>query len=222
MTEKSIIITGGGTGKRMGAVVPKQFLPLKGKPILMHTIERFYAYDPACQLVVVIPQEQFAYWEELCNQFDFKINHELVAGGRERFYSVRNGLKKAVGKLIAVHDAVRPLVASRVIEGCFEAAQKHGAAVPVIALKESLRMITDKGSLAVDRVGFKTVQTPQCFDAELLKKAYEQAFNHGFTDDASVIEKHGVSIYLVEGNEENIKITTPSDLKMAECLMDDE
>lgn len=218
----SVIITAGGTGKRMGGAIPKQFLEIDGKPIIMHTIEKFVDFDSDIQVVVVLPSDQKANWNKLCQKHNFSIKHEIVEGGVERFFSVKNGLAIASGELIAVHDAVRPFVSKKVIENCFSSAQQNGAAVPVISLKESIRTINGQTTRAVSRKDFALVQTPQCFQSKLLKAAYQSAYKNEFTDDASVVEYAGGEITVVAGNEENIKITTPMDLKWAKCIMDHE
>lgn len=218
MVEKSIIITGGGVGKRMGAEVPKQFLLLNNRPILMWTIEKFYTYDPQIEIILVLPENQIAYWNSLCETFNFRLKHTCVSGGKERFDSVKNGLEKATGHLIGVHDAVRPLVSNRVIAETFAAALKYGASIPVVALSESLRQVKENDSFAVKRSDFKLVQTPQCFKSAVLRSAYQKPYQDFYTDDASVVEADGHKIHLVDGNEENIKITSPADLKIAAVL----
>ncbi|MGB1103824.1 MAG: 2-C-methyl-D-erythritol 4-phosphate cytidylyltransferase [Crocinitomicaceae bacterium] len=218
----SVIITAGGTGKRMGGAIPKQFLEIDGKPIIMHTIEKFVDFDSDIQVVVVIPSDQKANWNKLCQKHNFSIKHEIVEGGVERFFSVKNGLAIASGELIAVHDAVRPFVSKKVIENCFSSAQQNGAAVPVISLKESIRTINGQTTRAVSRKDFALVQTPQCFQSKLLKAAYQSRYKNEFMDDASVVEYAGGEITAVAGNEENIKITSPMDLKWAKCIMDHE
>jgi 2-C-methyl-D-erythritol 4-phosphate cytidylyltransferase len=219
MLTRSVIITAGGIGKRMGTETPKQFLLLKGKPIIFHTIEKFYAVDPKIEIIVVLPDSYIPNWEILCQKFLFTYDHKVVAGGEERFYSIQNGLVEVSGDLIAVHDAVRPGVSEDVIRNCFIAAEKFGAAVPVLSITESLRKIESANSISVNREDFKIVQTPQCFQLEILQKAYRQHYSRLFTDDASVVEANGQAIHLVEGNRENIKITTPEDLKLAELFI---
>jgi 2-C-methyl-D-erythritol 4-phosphate cytidylyltransferase len=217
--KKSIIITAGGIGKRMGANQPKQFLHLKGRPILMWTIERFFAYDPSMQIILALPEDFMDTWKDLCIKHSFTIQHELIAGGKERFHSVQNALKIAEGDFIGIHDAVRPFVDLHVIQNCFQLVIEHLAVVPVIDMKDSLRQLCGKHSVSVNRSQFKLVQTPQVFESQLLRKAYKLPFDESFTDDASVIEALGQRITLVNGNEENIKLTTPFDLKLAEVLL---
>jgi 2-C-methyl-D-erythritol 4-phosphate cytidylyltransferase len=221
MTKPKIaIIVAGGKGERMNADIPKQFLEIHGKPILMHTLEVFHLFDPTMQLILVLPEIQIDFWNALCEKHDFNIHHQVVPGGQTRFHSVKNGLKAIkVPALVAIHDGVRPLVSIKTIARCFDEAEKFDAVVPVFDLVESIRQISKTDSKSVDRNNFKLVQTPQVFDAELLKKAYEQEFSTLFTDDASVVEAIGTKIHLVEGNRGNIKITTGFDLKIAEILI---
>lgn len=220
---KIAIIVAGGKGERMKADVPKQFIEIQGRPILMHTIEAFLGYDASLKIIVVLPQVQMEYWSELCKKHAFDVAHSIVAGGETRFQSVNNGLKAVkTSGLVAVHDGVRPLVSKATIARCYAEAQKNGNAIPVLELVDSIRHITPNGSISVDRAAFKLVQTPQVFNVELLKKAYEQPFSSLFTDDASVVESLGEEINLVEGNRENIKITTAFDLRLAEILLNHE
>jgi len=217
----SIIITAAGKGLRMGTDVPKQFLLINGQPILFHTIQRFYEYDPTIQIIVVLPEDQIHidHWLSLVHQHEFEIPHETVSGGETRFHSIKNGLAFAKGQIIGVHDGVRPFVSHEVIANCYREAEKSGACIPVLPVKESLRKINGALSKAVDRSAYRKVQTPQCFEVNLLKKSYEQAYQSFFTDDASVVEANGHHITVVNGNEENIKITSPFDLKLAEVLI---
>lgn len=222
--KRHVIIVAGGKGLRMGGEIPKQFLPIGGKPVLMHTVEAFYQAVPGIGIVLVLPHEQQDYWKELCRQYDFRMPCTLADGGRTRFHSVQNGLKAVpdgdADALVAVHDGVRPFVSFQVIRTCFEEAARQGAVVPVLDMVDSVRRLSgDGGSVAVDRSRLKLVQTPQTFRADILKKAYGQDFTELFTDDASVVEAFGVAVALVPGNRENIKITTPFDLKIAEALL---
>ncbi len=218
--KKASIIVAGGSGQRMNTLVPKQFLPLKGKPVLMHTIEQFYTYDNEMRIVLVLPESQLEYWNTLCKEHAFSIAHTVVHGGSTRFYSVQNGLA-LVGDadFVAVHDGVRPLVSQATIQGCFETAIQHETAVPVIDLIDSIREVSEHGNSAKDRTKFKSVQTPQVFSTELLNCAYQQAYSDLFTDDASVVEALGHDITLAAGNRENIKITTEIDMIIAEVLI---
>jgi len=215
---KSIIITAGGIGKRMGSDIPKQFIEVNGLPILMHTITKFFEYDNFIEIIIVLPQTHIGYWNRLVKQFEFKIQHVIVEGGGERFYSIRNGLKQTTGDLIGIHDGVRPFVSLKVIQTVFNSAEINKAVIPVIDLKESIRRVGITETESVDRSQYKIVQTPQCFTSDSIKKAYQQDFSTEFTDDASVVEKMGIKIHLVKGNDENIKITTPMDLKLAASL----
>lgn len=222
MTDKyeTVIIVAGGKGERMQTSVPKQFIEVKNKPVLMHTIDIFLDYNSKMYIIVVLPQNQIENWRELCKKHAFNAPHLVVSGGVSRFHSVKNGLKHAGHEgLIAVHDGVRPLVSINTIEACFNEADINDTAIPVIDAFESIRQLNKNGSYSVDRSQYKLVQTPQVFKAEILQKAYLQEFIPAFTDDASVVEHSGIKINLVEGNRENIKITSPVDLKIAEALL---
>ena len=213
------LIVAGGSGKRMGPGIPKQFLEISGKPVLMRTIERFRSFDQSIIIILVIPVDQYGYWEELCRKYSFRIPHTIVTGGPTRFDSVRNGLEKIGEKcLVAIHDGVRPNVSSETIKRCFDGAVKFGNAVPVIEPADSIRIITEQGNMPVNRHYLRIVQTPQVFDSELIKKAYLQEYNPEFTDDATLVEKTGETIHLVDGNIENLKITNRGDIEIAETL----
>jgi 2-C-methyl-D-erythritol 4-phosphate cytidylyltransferase len=218
--ELYVVIVAGGSGKRMGAEIPKQFLELDGRPVLMHTIERFKKFNDAIEIITVLPENQLRFWIDLQKKHSFNILHTLVKGGANRFLSVRNGLKfvNAPG-LVAIHDGVRPFVSIDTIKRCFEAAEKLGNAIPAISPTESLRIINDQGSTPVNRFHVKQIQTPQVFNAALIKNAYLQEYSPDFTDDATVLEKTGEKINLIEGNRENIKITTPEDLLISDALL---
>ena len=217
---KYALIVAGGKGLRMGTDLPKQFLPIGGKPVLMRTLEAFYRYSSKIQLILVLPHSQQDYWRELCAKYDFTLPHRVADGGETRFHSVKNGLAVIQEDgLVAVHDGVRPFVSQDVIARCYELAETGKAVVPVVGVVETVRQINENGSVTVDRERYKLVQTPQTFDVGLLKKAYEQSYTSAFTDDASVVEALGVSVCLTEGNRENVKITTPFDLKLAEFLL---
>ena len=218
MTRTALIVAG-GKGLRMGSDLPKQFLPIGGKPVLMHTIEAFYRFDEEMKIVLVLPQEQQTYWRELCQKFHSSIGHVLADGGETRFHSVKNGLAYVEPGLVGVHDGVRPFVSRQVIERCYQLAETKKAVIPVVDVVETIRHLTDTGSETVSRSDYKLVQTPQVFDVELLKRAYAQEYTSFFTDDASVVEAMGESVYLAEGNRENIKITTPFDLKISSVLV---
>jgi 2-C-methyl-D-erythritol 4-phosphate cytidylyltransferase len=219
MNQHSIIITAGGTGQRMGSEVPKQFLLLAGKPLLFHTLQRFADFDPQAQLVLSLPADWHDFWKTLCAEHRFDLQHTLVAGGSERFHSIQNALAHCTGELIAVHDGVRPLVDPETIRLCFAQAALTGAAIPVVPVQESLRLTDGQSSHAVLRTDYRLVQTPQVFKSALLRKAYEADYHAGITDDASLVGASGVAITLVAGTLENIKITTPIDLQLAELIM---
>lgn len=215
----TVLIVAGGKGLRMESDLPKQFLPIGGKPVLMYTIEAFHRFDRTMKIILALPKEQQTYWQELCAKHSFVIEHTVVDGGETRFHSVKNGLVCVDSGLVGVHDGVRPFVSPEVIKRCYELAAIKKAVVPVIDMVETVRHITATGSETVNRNDYKLVQTPQVFDAELLKQAYAQEYTPFFTDDASVVEAMGVSVCLAEGNRENIKITTPFDLKISSVLV---
>lgn len=217
-----IIIVAGGKGLRMGGDLPKQFMPLNGRPVLMHTIERFNNYNPEIGIILVLPHSQQEYWRQLCETHHFDIKHTVVDGGETRFHSSKNGIEavpdNATG-VIGIHDGVRPFVSTETIARCFEAARLYGAALPVLPVTDTLRRVTDDGGYNVQRNDYRTVQTPQTFDAQLLKKAFQQPYSDAFTDDASVVEAMGSKVTMVDGNRENIKLTTPFDLIVAEAIL---
>lgn len=214
-----IIIVAGGKGLRMGGDIPKQFLPIGGKPVLMRTIERFRAYSNNLQIILVLPEAQQDYWKQLCKEYAFDVDYMLTNGGETRFHSVQHGLAlipdDAQG-VVGVHDGVRPFPSIEVIKNCYETAREKKAVIPVVPVVETLRHITDGTK---PRNEYRLVQTPQCFDIQLLKAANRQPYNDGFTDDASVVEAFGFENTLVEGNRENIKITTPYDIVVAEAII---
>lgn len=217
-----IIIVAGGKGLRMGSDIPKQFLPIGGKPVLMRTLERFRQYSPTLQIILVLPKAQQDYWQKLCKEYAFDIDYQLADGGETRFHSVQNGLAKIPDNaqgVVGVHDGVRPFPSIDVIRNCYETAREKKAVIPVIPVVETVRHLKGDTSVTVPRNDYRLVQTPQTFDIQLLKEANRQPYNEGFTDDASVVEAFGFNITLVEGNRENIKITTPYDLKIAEVLI---
>ena len=236
-----VIIVAGGKGLRMGSDIPKQFLPIGGKPVLMRTLERFREYSSTLQIVLVLPKAQQDYWKQLCKEYDFQVEYLMADGGETRFHSVQHGLALIPDDtegVVGVHDGVRPFPSIEVIRNCYETARTAKAVIPVIPVVETVRKITQKdraphsdlqvgepsllcnsASVTVPRGEYRLVQTPQCFDIQLLKAANRQSYNEGFTDDASVVESFGHAITLVEGNRENIKITTPFDLKIAESLV---
>ncbi|MEZ4739808.1 MAG: 2-C-methyl-D-erythritol 4-phosphate cytidylyltransferase [Flavobacteriales bacterium] len=215
--QHSTIIVAGGSGKRMGSSVPKQFLLLKGKPLLCWTIDAFRAYDAAMPIIVVLPEAQVPIWKSLCVGHGFHTEHHVAAGGEERFHSVRNGLAAVThAGLVAVHDGVRPLVSKELIARCFEAAEAQGSGIPVVPISSSVREVSGGSSRAIDRSTLRAVQTPQCFRTELLRKAFELPYDPAFTDEATLVERLGGAVHLVDGEEANIKVTTPMDLKVVE------
>lgn len=216
---KTAIITAGGIGKRMESSVPKQFLILKGKPLLCWTIQKFYDFDNQIQIIVSLPKDWMEFWKELCQKHHFNIEHELVEGGDERFHSIQNALTSARGNIIAIHDGVRPLVSNDLIQKSFETARLKGSAIPVVGLKESIREVTSSISSAVPRSNYRIVQTPQVFQKEIIQKAYQQNYEVYMTDDACLVESSGFSVELIDGESQNIKITDPIDFALAEILL---
>jgi len=218
--KRSCIIVAGGNGSRMGNELPKQFLLVKGKPLLMYTIRNFFDFDPTLQLIVVLPADEIGNWKELCHQHHFDLPHQLIAGGDTRFQSVKNGLSLVNdSELIAIHDGVRPLVSHETLSRCFKGAEETGTAIPVLPANESLRKGTLNSSVPVDRSLYFMVQTPQVFKAFLIQESYKRLWIPEFTDDASVVEHSGIKVHLVLGNRENIKITFPEDLRIAELFL---
>jgi 2-C-methyl-D-erythritol 4-phosphate cytidylyltransferase len=218
--KKFVIVVAGGSGIRMGSEIPKQFLELCGKPVLMHTIQVFHDFDPESKIILVLPEDQQQFWNGLCQMHTFSLVHQVVSGGNTRFHSVQNGLSQIDGEgIVFIHDGVRPLVSRETLDRCLEKAQKSGNAIPVLPVTESLRKLEGDLNISVDRSQYFSVQTPQTFRSEQILEAFKQEFDPAFTDDASVAEKAGFSIHMVEGNRENIKITTPIDLIVAEALL---
>lgn len=204
----------------MGSSIHKQFLKLNSKPILIHTIERLNRFVNNAEFIVALPKSQFEYWKELCKKYHLSIHHKLSKGGETRFESVKNALSFVKEEsIVAIHDGVRPLVSEAVVKRCISMADRQGSAIPTLNLIESLRQLNGDTSIALDRSKYKIVQTPQCFKSHTILKAYELEYNESFTDDASVVEALGESVMLVDGNKENIKITTPEDLKIAEMYL---
>ena len=218
------IIVAGGSGTRFGAELPKQFLNLKGLPILMRTIQAFGENsDGSFDVIVTLPVGQIDLWHDLCSEYGFAVPHRIVPGGETRWHSVKNALD-GIGDIagvdvIAVHDGVRPLASVALIGRVLNAARRDGAAIPVVMLNDSVRQLSGDDSHALDRSSLRAVQTPQAFDARLLLEAYGQPYDPTFTDDASVVERYGHKVTLVEGESSNIKITRPMDLALAEILM---
>lgn len=212
-----VIIVAGGKGLRMGGEVPKQFLPIDGIPVLMRTMMRFREYSKELQIILVLPRGQQDYWSALCQEYDFAVPYRLADGGATRFHSVQSGLALIPDDeqgVVGVHDGVRPFVSLDVIDRCYQKARDAGAVIPVTPVLETLR----HGMTTVPRDEYRLVQTPQVFDIQLLKAAYQQTYTDAFTDDASVVEAYGHAVTMVDGNRENIKITTPFDLRVAAVL----
>jgi 2-C-methyl-D-erythritol 4-phosphate cytidylyltransferase len=220
--KKYAIIVAGGSGTRMGTDIPKQFLEIKGKPVLMHSMNRFFNFDSNINIIVVLPKHQIEYWQKLCIAHSFIVPHQIVKGGTERFYSVKNGLDMVdQNSLVAIHDAVRPLVSKQTINDAFESALQCGSGIPAVAMNESIRQFNGENNFAVNRSNYKIIQTPQCFASSAILRAFNQGYKAEFTDDATVLEAAGNKVYLTKGNIENIKITTPHDLIIAASLLDD-
>ncbi|MBC3540877.1 2-C-methyl-D-erythritol 4-phosphate cytidylyltransferase [Rufibacter sp. H-1] len=220
--KKYAIIVAGGSGSRMQAARPKQFLLIAGEPVLLHTLRRFHAFSPEMPLVVVLPETEIAAWQDLCRQHQCTIPHRVVTGGSSRFQSVKNGLAALEAEedgVVAVHDGVRPFIDNVLLTAAYSTAAQRGTAVVAVSLKESIRRVRGGSSKAVDRSAYRLVQTPQCFRLPLLRRAYAQPESSLFTDDASVVERFGHKIELVEGSYRNIKLTTPEDLVLAEAFL---
>lgn len=214
------IIVAGGSGTRMQSAVPKQFLLLNGLPVLMHTLQAFYNSEPRPQLILVLPEAYHTYWMHLCAEHHFKLPYQLVSGGDTRFQSVKNGLNLVPDEaLVAVHDAVRPLVSTTIIEDAYREANIQGAVVVAVKSRDSVRQLRDGQTQSLLRNEIYLVQTPQTFKAGLLKAAYERPYEDSFTDDASVAEQAGYKIHIVEGSYQNFKITFPEDIAIAQMLM---
>lgn len=230
------IIVAGGSGRRMKASLPKQFLLLAGRPVLMHTVERFTTFDPLMSIIVVLPAEYHDLWKQLCAEHSFGVQHTVVAGGEERFHSVKAGLERVAADiqeeagaastegqgapetLIAIHDGVRPLVSHDTIWRCFSDAGEFGNAIPFIGPADSVRVLDGDDSRPVERSVVRLIQTPQVFRGSVIINAYRREFDPSFTDDATVAEADGIKIHLTHGNRENLKITTPEDLAVAATL----
>lgn len=223
MGKIGVIIVAGGAGHRMGGSLPKQFMILGNEPILLHTIRAFSQALPQAEIVVSIAQEYIHLWENLASRFDVP-PHKVVAGGSQRFHSVKNALESLSPTVerIVVHDAVRPLLSKRLIISLILALDEHQAVIPVISPVDSIREIEHKRSKIVDRTKIRMVQTPQVFQSQILREAYQQEYNPQFTDDASVIEAIGYTVHLIDGEPNNIKITTPIDMLIAQAILDKE
>jgi 2-C-methyl-D-erythritol 4-phosphate cytidylyltransferase len=218
-----VILVAGGTGSRMKSEIPKQFIEVNGLPVLMHTVKAFRQYSAMLSLIIVLPADQFAFWDQLCSRHSFREDYQLVPGGETRFHSVKNGLSRVPDTddaLIAVHDGVRPVISREIIKNGFLKAAEYGTSVASVALKDSIRLVDKEGNnSSADRNAFRLIQTPQTFRADWMRKAFDQPYHPGFTDCASVMESSGHSITLIEGSYENIKITTPEDLNWAQTYL---
>ena len=214
----SVVVVAGGQGLRAGGTLPKQFQRIAGEPMLMHTLRAFYAYDYRMRIVLVIPEGYRPLWKTLCDEYRFTVPHTVVHGGDTRFHSVKNGLREISDEeTVGIHDGARPFVTPTLIGRCFDASFEQGVGViPVVDETNSVHVLTETGSRMVDRTRLKIVQTPQVFPAAVLKRAYEVEYDPAFTDDASVVERSGMTVRLVEGEETNVKITTSFDLAVAE------
>jgi 2-C-methyl-D-erythritol 4-phosphate cytidylyltransferase len=220
LEKRSVIIVAGGSGTRMNPDIPKQFLPLNGLPVLMHTINAFRRSDPSAQIIIALPEAYYSFWNTLCLKYNFLTIHEITRGGDTRVRSVKNALELvSYQAFTAIHDGVRPLVSDQTIRRAFEEAERFGNAVPVIPVNESVRRTKGRSNMPVSRNTLFIVQTPQVFRTELIKKAYLSLTRDDFTDDATILETIGEKIHLFEGNRENIKITFPNDLLVAEALL---
>ncbi|QZE14040.1 2-C-methyl-D-erythritol 4-phosphate cytidylyltransferase [Halosquirtibacter laminarini] len=218
--ERTVIIVAGGSGTRMGAEIPKQFLRIKERSILEHTIKKFYSFDDQIEMIIVLPKDQISRWKDYCIENYLSIPHIVAEGGETRFHSVLNGLNVVTKKgVIAIHDGVRPCVSHNTLNNCFNHVEDNGAVIPVVELVDSIREIKNTTSNAVDRSKYRLVQTPQTFLWEVIWSAYQQDYSPLFTDDASVVEQNGHKISLVPGNRENIKVTTKEDLKWIEPFL---
>ena len=226
--KRYLIVVAGGKGQRMGGVLPKQFQLLGGRPVLMVTLERLYKLDNTLNIVLVLPKEHIGLWDELCLKYSFAVPVIVTEGGNTRFHSVKNGLDTIEDDatledaLVGVHDGVRPFVSQRVLDEAYREAWINGAVIPMIELQDSLRQIIggEGASQTVPRDRYRLVQTPQVFRLSLLRRAYEQRYVEAFTDDASVVEAMGERVFAVEGNRENIKLTTPFDMMIANTLLE--
>ena len=220
MLKEYVIITAGGSGLRMNTEIPKQFMDLSGTPVIIHTIRTFINYSNDIKLIVVLPEDHLNSWNKLIKKYPIHLEYEICSGGETRFDSVKNGLELVDDEvLVAVHDAVRPLVSVKLISDCFLLAAKQGNAVPAISLTDSAREVMGDDSKPADRGRIRLVQTPQVFRASQLKQAYQQAYRTSFTDDATVVEALGIKIHLVDGEKKNLKITNKEDLRIAEAYL---
>ncbi len=220
---RTIIIVAGGAGTRMGGQIPKQFLELKGRPVLMRTMEKFHAFDNEMEIILVLPLDNVPQWDKLCIRHEFFIKHHVAFGGKTRFHSVKSGMSQVLpGSLTGIHDGVRPLVSTSTIRRCYETAEMEGNAIPSLHSGESVRYVKNGKNHFVARQDIKLIQTPQVFQWKQVRNAYDQEYSDRFTDDATTVESLGFPVNLVAGNPENIKITTPFDMKIAEVLIGEE
>ena len=220
MMEYALIVAG-GSGSRMQSDIPKQFIEINGLPILMRTINAFHRYSEALKIILVIPEDQFSIWHDLVKRYHFSTPCQLVNGGKTRFNSVKNGLDAIKGDgLVAIHDGVRPFVSSKIINKSYESAKEFGSGIAAVSPKDSIRLVSESGNRNVNRDDYRLMQTPQTFIVDEIKRAYREAANNNFTDDASVFESSGKQISLVAGDYRNIKITTPEDIKIAQALLE--
>ena len=219
--KRGVIIVAGGSGHRMGSDLPKQYMDLAGKPVIVHTLERFIDFDPHMRIVLVLAKDHRGFWNDISGAFAHDRGIILTSGGETRYESVKSGLQHLEdGLIVGIHDAVRPLVSMDTLKRCYGLAAEKGSCIPVTEMDETIRMIGKPGhSVHMDRSTLRRVQTPQVFKSEMLRKAYQEPFDPAFTDDASVFESLYEEVYTVEGNRENIKITTPVDLQLAEVLI---
>lgn len=221
--KKHLIVPAAGTGSRLDSTIPKQFIPLAGKPMLMHTMEAFGEAIPDLDIIVVLPEDHIDLWKSLCDDFAFHLRHRITIGGPTRFHSVKNGVESIHDEegLVGIHDGARPFVEKKLILQSFSAAEEHGAAIPVIPLTDSIRRLSNDGqSIMVNRDEYRAIQTPQCFRLNVLRDAYSRiAQDDSLTDDASVVERAGYKVHLVMGDPENFKVTTPLDLNLAEMIL---
>lgn len=215
----TIILTAGGIGKRMGGKIPKQFLKINNTPILIHNLKSIYEFNNDFEIIITLPKEWKSYWKDLLIEYKIDINHKIVNGGDERFHSIKNAIDQSSGNTIAVHDGVRPLVSHDTLNRIYDATNNHNAIAPYIEINESIREKIGLKNTSKNRDEVVIIQTPQCFKREVLIEAYRKRFDKSFTDDATLVESNGTSVFLVEGNQENIKITSPKDIAVAEAIL---
>ncbi len=219
--KRGVVIVAGGTGRRMESEIPKQYLDLHGKPVILHTLEKFFHFDPDMKVVLVLATDHRKFWNGIPLSYEYSSRIEIAPGGESRYDSVKSGLRLMDDNLVVgIHDAVRPLVSLKTLERCYESAAERGSGIPVIKMEESVRLVKEQGhSVRMDRLKLRRVQTPQVFKSEMIKEAYRQPCEAAFTDDAAVYESLFETVSLVKGNRENIKITTPTDLQLASILI---